>query len=86
MIPLADQTDHTPAPYPTKTRLDLLRAVDYRRVFTANGITVRRTEARLNRRCDAVVRELEAAGWVRLGDAGTYELTEVGRDVLDGAR
>jgi hypothetical protein len=75
-----------PALYPTKTRLDLLRAVDYRRVFTANGITVRRTEAGPNRRCDAVVREIEAAGWVRLGNTGTYELTDAGRDLLEGAR
>jgi hypothetical protein len=72
--------------YHTKTRLDLLRAVAHDRVFTANGITLRRTEVSLNRRCDVAIRELEAAGWVRMGDAGTYELTDAGRDVLDGAR
>jgi predicted transcriptional regulator len=77
-----------PTLYPTKTRLDLLRAVENRRVFTANGITVRRTDGdqNLNRRCDAVVREMEAAGWVRLGNTGTYELTDAGRDLLEAAR
>jgi hypothetical protein len=75
-----------PALYPTKTRRGLLRAVDHGRVFTANGIVLRRTDGGMNQRCDVAVRELEAAGWVRLGDVGTYELTAAGRDVLDGAR
>jgi hypothetical protein len=77
-----------PSLYPTKTRLDLLRAVDYGRVFTANGIIVRRTDGAqtLNRRCDAAIREFQAAGWVRMGNADTYELTDAGRDLLDGAR
>jgi hypothetical protein len=77
---------NTPTLYPTKTRLDLLRAVDCGRIFTANGITLRRIDGWVNRRCDVAVRELQAAGWVRMGTAGTYELTGEGRDVLDGAR
>jgi hypothetical protein len=87
----ACRIDHTHATLNlNRTRRDLLRAVAHRRVTAANGIILRRTDGErnlnLNRRCDAAVRELEAAGWVRLGDVGTYELTEVGRDVLDGAR
>jgi hypothetical protein len=76
----------TPTLYPTKTRRDLLRAVDHRRVFTANGIVMRRTDGGMNRRCDTAIRELKAAGWVLLAGNGTYELTGAGRDVLDGPR
>jgi hypothetical protein len=36
-------------------------------------------------RVDGSVREMRRAGWVRLGDdGGTYQLTDVGRAVLDG--
>lgn len=82
--------------YPTKSRLDLLRAVGNRRVIAANA-TIRRVVGDLtptrpgsgvstiNRRCDAAIREMEHAGWVRLGADGTYyELTPDGAAVLAG--
>jgi hypothetical protein len=74
--------------YPTKTRLDLLRAVAYGRVTVSPGSQIiHRTESSFSRRCDSAIREQEAVGWVRLGaDGGTYEPTEAGRAVLDGAR
>ena len=73
--------------YPTRTRLDLLRAVAHGRVYlSTSGHVMRRGEGpMINRRCDAAIREQEKAGWVRLGaDAGTYEPTDQGRALLDG--
>ncbi len=72
--------------YPTKTRHALLRAVEHRRVVAANGVVLWHTDGGYNQRCDAKTREVEAAGWVRLGTGGVYELTDDGRTVLDGAR
>jgi hypothetical protein len=73
--------------YPTKTRLKLLTAIGNGRVGITNGLTLWRTDGAFNRRCDAQAREVAAAGWARLGaDGCTYELTDAGRSVLDGAR
>jgi hypothetical protein len=73
--------------YPTKTRLTLLGAIDRGKVkLSHSGVILRYTNGHANRRADASTRELEQAGWVRLGpDGGTYELTGDGRAVLDGA-
>ena len=53
---------------------------------TGIGIYLRGSgEAGLSGRCDGAVRQMEAAGWLRLGDdGGTYEPTETGRALLDG--
>lgn len=72
--------------YPTKTRRKLMRAVEHRRVVAANGVVLWHADGSYNHRCDAKVRELEAAGWVRPGVNGIYELTEDGQAVLDGAQ
>lgn len=73
--------------YPTKTRLKLLTAVAHRRVVIANGVTLWRSDGGFNRRCESAIREAVAAGWAVLGgDGATYELTDAGRAVLDGAR
>lgn len=70
--------------YPTKTRRNLLRAVDNHRVVAANGIVLWHTDGGYNQRCEAKIRELEQAGWVRGAESGVYELTEDGRGVLAG--
>ena len=72
--------------YPTKTRLAFLGAVKRRRIVkTGSGATMWRLDAGYSRRCESAAREAAAAGWVALGaDGCTYELTEVGRAVLDG--
>jgi hypothetical protein len=72
--------------YPTLTRRKLLRAVEHHRVVAANGVVLWHTDGGYSHRCDAKIRELEAAGWVLLGVGGVYELTDDGRAVLDGAR
>lgn len=84
----ACQIDHSHATLiPNRARRDLLRAVHNNRVRrTPAGHTIRRVDAGVSRRCDVAVREMETAGWVRLGDGGLYELTAAGRAVLDGAR
>jgi len=73
--------------FPTLTRRKLLTAVAAKRVVVANGVTVWRKDRSFHHRCDSAIREQLAAGWVVLGaDGCTYELTEAGRAVLDGAR
>jgi hypothetical protein len=69
-----------------RSRRDLMRAVDAGRVGrTVEGKIMRRGAS--TGRCDGAVRELEDAGWVRLGpDRGTYELTGEGITVLGDAR
>lgn len=72
----------------TRDHVNLLRAVGSGRVFTTNGIVMRRVDGDLNlhRRCDRMIRAFTAAGWVQVRPDGTYELTDEGRVVLGGAR
>jgi hypothetical protein len=71
--------------YPTKTRRDLLGAVDRGQVYlTEKGQIMRRGDDYFPRTCTAAMRELVPAGWVRLGPGSVYELTDTGRAVLDG--
>lgn len=70
--------------YPTKTRRDLLAAVDRGQVRRQNGIATRNNAGRPKTRVDAAIREAEAAGWVELGADDVYALTDVGREVLAG--
>lgn len=73
--------------YPTMTRRKLLSAVGRGHIVIANGVTLWRIDGGWNKRCESAIREQLAAGWVVLGaDGCTYELTETGRAVLDGAR
>lgn len=73
--------------HPTRTRLDLLRAIDGGTVtLRQSGAVIRAMRKGGHHRVDGSVREMRRAGWVRLGDdGGTYELTGAGRAVLDGA-
>jgi len=71
---------------PTRDSLNLLRAVANGRVFTTNGIIMRRVDGDLNlhRRCDRMIRAFTEAGWVQAGPDGTYDLTDEGRAALGG--
>lgn len=69
--------------YPTRNRVKLLVAAAHGRIVIANDITMWRSDGGWNRRCDAMAREAEAAGWLALGaDGCTYELTETGRALV----
>jgi hypothetical protein len=71
--------------HPTLTRRKLLTAVQGGRIRRTQKGNVIHADGALNRRADAAIREVEAAGWVRLGpDGGTYELTDDGRNVIGG--
>lgn len=53
---------------------------------TGIGIYLRGSgDTGMSGRCDGAVKQLVAAGWLRLGDdGGTYEPTDTGRALLDG--
>lgn len=72
--------------FPTKTRRNLLTAVHRQRVTRSPaGVVMRRGDHGFKTRAEAAVREVEAAGWVQLGDdGGTYELTDAGRAAMGG--
>ena len=73
--------------YPTMTRRKLLAAVAHGRIVISQSFILWRVDHGYNRRCESAVREQVVAGWIRLGPDGcTYELTDTGRAVLDGAR
>lgn len=73
--------------YPTKTRLALLRDVSRAAVYIAESGHIMRQAGfgdRFPTRATAAVKEMERAGWVRLGRNDTYELTNIGRELLAG--
>lgn len=81
--------------YPTRTRLDLLRAVDAQQVVDgdvsgdpdAQGEHWVCPEFEDPVRVTARIAELARAGWVELPDGhAIWRLTDAGRAVLDGAQ
>lgn len=82
--------------FPTKTRLELLLAVEHGVVLFlpdeehGDFATFDTTDAEIGvaaRRVSSRIDELERAGWVHLHANGmTWLLTDLGRSILDGQR
>ena len=82
------------APYPTKTRLALLRTVANHQVITDVTADIHLvwlfpdapTSWFHRERVNARIAELEKAGWVECGPDLTWSVTDAGRQVLADAR